>query len=358
MMHILLGVLLLAVGLLACALQRLYSSVPAHELKRVASRGDALAQALHRASAYGGSLRLFLWTVAATATAGGAVLLAAGTPGLVGFAALALVLAAALVLLPSLRLTARTAQLAAWLAGPVAKAVGWLHPALDRLSGAMAVRHVPSHSGLYEKDDLTALLHQQKDQADNRISPQEIELANRALHFDDTRAGEITVKTGDLQLVKADDTVGPIVLEELHQSGQANFVVVDKDEQPQGTLRLQDAVKAKQGGQVAALTHPDLCYVHEDYSLRQVLAALMRSGQQLAIVVNSFDEMVGAVTLQDVTQRLLGGQQPDVLYDDRAVVAAYKPDTPQEPAAEAPQESSETPLADEVASSEAPEVVE
>ena len=59
----LLGALLILLGLVALALQRFYSSVPAKELKRLASRGDHLAAALYSPVAYGASMRLLLWSV-------------------------------------------------------------------------------------------------------------------------------------------------------------------------------------------------------------------------------------------------------------------------------------------------------
>ena len=63
MIQSIIGLLLVLLALAALALQRLYSSVPARELKRLAGRDDELARVLYRPVAYGGSLRLFLWIV-------------------------------------------------------------------------------------------------------------------------------------------------------------------------------------------------------------------------------------------------------------------------------------------------------
>src|SRR4051794_15356271 len=107
------GFLLILIGLGAVALQRLYSSIPLRELKRLAGRGDTLAAALYRAVAYGTSLRLLLWTVVAATIPMGLLLVVPHAPLWAGFALLFAVAIAGFVVLPSMRLTQRSAQLAA-----------------------------------------------------------------------------------------------------------------------------------------------------------------------------------------------------------------------------------------------------
>ena len=210
-------------------------------------------------------------------------------------------------------------------------------------------------------------LAQQTEQADNRITQEHLELVRRALYFDDTLASDVVTKRSDLRLVKADDAIGPILLEELHKSGQDGFVVYDDAaEGAVGTLRLQDAVKARQGGKVHEVMQNNLCYVHEDFNLREVQQALSSSGQQIAVVLNTFEEMVGAITLADLTRQLFGEvEAPDVAYDDKTSVAAYKPKKREEALAETDTTSEQAldQTTDEAAesnssSSEATEVVE
>lgn len=364
------GFLLAAVGLVALALQRFYSGIPAKELRRLASRGDHLASALYRAVAYGVSLRLFLWIIVSGGLTGGILLLAQSLPGFVAFVVITSILLVGFVLLQSARLTVRTAGFAALVAPGLGAVLGWIEPVFGRVTrGANRRRRIEAHSGLYEKEDLTDLLDQQKNQVDNRISHDELELARRALHFDETQVAETMLPRPQMKSLKASDTIGPILLEELHKSGQAQFVVYDDSgEQTVGVLQMADAIRAKEGGKVSAIMTQDLTYVHEDFTLRQAADALVKSGQQLALVINAFEELVGVISLDSLLAELLGpARDTDLAYRDRAAVAAYKPAEPEagpEPD-ETPPEATDEPMegdaktqgSDDASSSEAPEVV-
>src|SRR5690606_3812161 len=160
----------------ALALQRFYSSVPKKELKRLAARGDHLAEALYRPVAYGASWRLLLWTVFCLGLAGGLVLVVSRMAPLAAFWVAGAVIAAA-VLIPSLRLTVSSAQFAVHAAPSVTWLLSYLHSPFDLVARAVnRFRNHTAHSGLYEKEDLLDLLEQQGMQPDNRIAKRDLEL--------------------------------------------------------------------------------------------------------------------------------------------------------------------------------------
>ncbi|HYH75677.1 MAG TPA: CBS domain-containing protein, partial [Candidatus Saccharimonadales bacterium] len=179
------------------------------------------------------------------------------------------------------------------------------------------------HSRLYEKEDLTALLRAQKNQPDNRISLEELELADRALRFSDRHAADIVQPRKQTLLVNADDSIGPILLDQLHKSGQSSFLVYrDEQENIVGSLLMRDAVNAKHGGRVFELVRGDLCYVHEDFTLHEVLAAFQRTGHHTAVVINSFEEFVGILSLDALLRELVGEATVEFEnYEDRASIA-------------------------------------
>jgi CBS domain containing-hemolysin-like protein len=324
-----LGIVLILLGLLALALQRFYSCVPAKELKRLAARGDHLASALYRPVAYGTSMRLLLWLVTALSLSGGLLIGIYQLPSFAAFLLIA-VLFAAMVILQTVRLTVRSAKLAVRVSPALNWLLTYLHPAFD-----MAARtvnrfrvHTP-HSGLYEKEDLLALLQQQKAQVDNRISHRDLDLLERAAQFDDRQAADFLVPMSRAKLVNADEPIGPILLGELHDSGQSSFLVYEgTKDHVVGTLFLRDAMQAKEGGLIRDLLHPRLCFVHEDFTLRQVLHALAHTSQFMVVVINAFEEPVGVITLQQLLKELIGGDHPEEdfdRYEDRSAVAAFQP---------------------------------
>ena len=370
------GLVLAAIGLTALALQRFYSGIPAKELKRLAARGDTLASSLYRAVAYGGSLRLFLWMVVSSGITGGVLLLAQNLPAWAAFLAVAGVLVMGFVVLQSAQLTVRTAGFAAAIAPVLGTTLGRIEPVLGRITHHVHKRRTfVAHSGLYEKEDLSDLLDQQKNQSDNRISHEELELARRALYFDDTQAADAMVACPNIKTLKASDAIGPILLEELYKSGQRSFVVYDAEgEQIVGIVQLQEALNAKQGGKISGIMNKDLAYAHEDFSLRQVMDVCLKTGQPLVLVINAFEELVGVISLESLIHELFDvpgkGRLADLPYQDRATVAAYKPlvaaaDSDIDTAVEQtslevkldPPEINDQDAKTEASSSEAPEVV-
>jgi CBS domain containing-hemolysin-like protein len=330
MVSSILGFLLAGFGLLALALQRFYSGVPAKELRRLAARGDPLAVRLYRAVAYGASLRLFLWIIVSAGLTGGVLLIAQGLPVVAAFLSIAGLLLIGFVVLQSARLTVRTAGFAAWIAPGLGNLLGWIEPAVGKVTHTVSKRRlIAAHSGMYEKEDLIDLLDQQKNQADNRIGHAELELARRALHFDETQAADVMTVRTRLKTLKSGDAIGPILLDELHDSGQTSFIVYDDSgERVVGVLQLSEAVKAKQGGKVSAIMNKDVVYAHEDFTLRQSLDAILRTGQPMVLVVNGFEELVGTVSLDTLMTELLGDaagpNENDLPYENRAEIAAYK----------------------------------
>lgn len=350
---------LLIVGLVAVALQRLYSVIPAHELKRLAARHDQLAMQLYRAVAYGRSLRLGLWILAGTCLAGALVLVALALPPFAAFVAAAAVLGLVFIGLLPLRLTVRSASFAAALAPALAWILHYIHPLLNHIAGLTRSRVDTVHSRLYEKNDLTVLLARQKEQPDNRIDPDELSLAERALQFSEKQAADVLTPRAYIRAVDAGESIGPILLGELHESGQSSFIVYrDQPENAVGTLLMRDAVQAKHGGKVADLMRGDVTYVHEDFTLNQVLDTFLKTKQNLVVVINSFEEMVGVITLDTLMHELFGEQGSSVASgsDDRMQVAAYKavsqPQVQEAPVANLASASQEA------SSSDAPEVVQ
>ncbi len=332
MTTVFLGLLFITLGLVALALQRLYSSVPAKELKRLAARGDHLAEALYRPVAYGVSMRLLLWTFFIFGLTGGFVLLVSTLVTWAAFIVIFLTVTVG-VLLQSLRLTVRRAHFAV----QIAPALSWLlmrtHRPFDAISDMTSrFREHAAHSGLFEKEDLLDLLNQQTKQPDNRIADHDLRILSNALRFDDRHAAEVMLPMSQARLVNKSDHIGPILLGELHESRQQSFMVYeDTPDHIVGTLQLSDAVQAREGGLVSELMRKQVAYVHEDFSLHRALAAFTLTGQPVVVVINAFEEPVGVLSLTQLLTQLLGETSEEGFdaFEDRAAVAAFVPELPE-----------------------------
>ncbi len=321
-----LTVFLACLTLLAVSLQRTYYRVPIKELKRRSRHGDELSSALLKAVGYGHSLRAVLWFLIGITSAGFFVTVSSSAPVWFALVASGLLIWVGFVFMPAARVSYIGERLAAWCAPALAKVVSLLHPLIDWLVRFVR-RHRPLHihTGMYDRHDLIELLERQQVQPDNRIEKAELEIALHALTFgDDTVAQHMTPRR-IVKAIKADEPLGPIIMDELHGSGHSRFpVYAGKPDNMVGTLYLRDLVREKHSGTVRKLMKPDVSYIHEDQSLHDALQAILRTHRQLFTVVNSFEEYVGIITIEDVLEAVIGSPIIDEFdqYDDLRAVAA------------------------------------
>lgn len=334
-------VLLVALTLLAISLQRTYGSIPIKELRRRARSGDPAASALFKAASYGSSLRGLLWTLTILISTTLFVVVSRQTETWFAIMVIAGVLWFGFVWLPAHEATRAGVWLAGQTAPLFAKILQYLHPMFDKLHQFVS-RHRPVslHTGLYDTDDLLELFRRQKVQSDNRINKQTLEIVEHALQFGDKKVNNVLTPRRVVKSVSADEPIGPLLLDDLHKSGHSRFPVYDgKQDNIIGVLYLRTLVRAKAGGLVQKSMSKKVCYVHEDQPLTEALQAILKTHQQLFIVVNSFEEYVGIVSIEDIMEAIVGKQIVDEFdeYEDLRAVAAKM--AAKEHAKHAPEES-------------------
>ncbi len=320
-----LAVVLALLMLLAISLQRTYASLPLKELKHRARQGDELADGLVRAVGYEHSLRAVLWFLIAITSAGFFVVVSRYTPVWFALTAAGVIVWLGFVWLPAAKVSTYSQKLAAWLAPVFSRLLLYLHPMIDAIS--RLIRHyrpLNFHTGLYDRQDLIDLIDQQKVQVDNRIEATELDIAHHALTFGDITIGERMVPKRQVKLVSVDDSLGPIIMDELHASGHSRFPVYEgKKTDIVGTLYLHDLVRAKSGGTVRELMKRKVYYLHEDQSLYDGLQAVLKTHHHLFIVINEFEDFVGVISSEDILEAIVGRPIIDEFdqYDDLRAVA-------------------------------------
>lgn len=324
-MNTLLIIVLAAFALVSVGLLKSYRHVSERELKRRARDGDELATALYRAAAYGSSLSAILWLFVVFFNALFFVWIAKDAPTWFAVVASAAVLWFAFVWMPARDVTRFSTWLAVKLAPILAWILNYLHPVLDRIASFID-KHKPItiHTGLYDREDLVNLIHDQKVQPDNRIDVVSLDIALHTLTFGDRLVRDIMVPRRAVKMVPVTETVGPVLMNELHASGFSRFPVYEgKKDNIVGTLFLRDLVKAKTGGSIAKTMKPEVMFVHEEQPLTDALQAILKTRRHQFIVVNSFEEYVGIITMEDVLEQVVGKAIIDEFdqYDDVRAVA-------------------------------------
>lgn len=310
--------------LLQLALWRL----PRHELKRRARTGAFAERSVYRVRAYGTEAVALLWLLMLLSAALSLTLIVRSLAGWLGFLVTALLLLvwygwlpfAALGVPPALQRT--SAAVLEWL-------LRYLSPVLRSLVRLLrpAIRFDRS-TGLYEKDDLLELLNRQKDQSDNRVLHDELDIAANALTYGDKIIRDYMTPRRVVRAVKDSDEVGPILLDELHKSGHSRFPVYEEG-QPEhivGILFIKDLLEARSSRHVRETMRPEVFYVQEDAGLDHALQAFIKTRHHMFIVVNNFAEITGIITIEDVLEQIVGKPIVDEFdeYDDMRAVAAVQ----------------------------------
>lgn len=320
--------ILLALGLIKCILlYKLYNSVPTLELKRQAQAGNKRAAALYKVANYEAGLDLFLWLVG---TALAAVLFIWSSRTDWWLAAIMVAITAWLVIwAPAARWQGWAGAVSSFSAKYFAALLSFLNPALSRLAAVYPpAGRVQLHTGLYEKKDLLDLLSKQNKQLDNRIDASDLRIAGGAMSFGEKLVRDVMTPRRQIKLVSANETVGPMLMDELHKTGHSRFPVTKdstKAASPDiiGTLYLKDIIGYEGGGKVRDLARKDVYYVNEDSNLRQALSAFLKTHHHLLVVVNSFEEIAGVLSIEDVMEQIIGQPITDEFdnYEDLRMVA-------------------------------------
>lgn len=326
MLTVIFLVISLALATTCVLLRKAYDVVPAVELKRQAASGNELARTLYRAVAYGPSLRVLLWIGILLGLGVGFVLLSAAAPVLMSVTVIAGLLWLNFSWLPKVRLAGPTMSLARLATPAVVWTLHYLDAPLRAVARFTGRYYRPRHSGLYELQDMLDLLDLQSQQPDSRITSEEIELIRNVLSFGDQQVNEIMRPRKQVKTVAIGDAIGPVLLDELHASGQTVFPVKKSTRSKEiiASLHLGD-VGIHSTGTVQDYATQGASFINADDSLADALHAFFQTKQQLFVVLDDEQDYLGVITLEDILHRLVGRPAPDEQlgsHGEPAVVAA------------------------------------
>jgi CBS domain containing-hemolysin-like protein len=319
------GIIFLILALFGMVLRKTYFSLPLNELKRRAQKHDPHASELYRAAAYGNSLKSLLWLYIGLTSAISLILLARVLPVWIGILIVGPLLWIVFWLLPA----SRTSRMGRWLTRVVTPFIAWLlnylHPLLSRSADFVEHRYIaPKHTGLYERSDLLSLIRYQQTLPDSRFSSEELEIVERTLNFDSYTVKDITTPRAQVKTILASDVIGPVLIDELHKNAQDYVLVRETKKGPFVGILAFNKLNLKSTGQVGNSMEATVYYLHENDTLSEALHAFFVTNHPLFAVVNSFEEYVGTVSIENILEKLLGHIPGDDFdqYADSAAVAA------------------------------------
>jgi CBS domain containing-hemolysin-like protein len=321
-------VILALLFLASVLLDKAYRTLSVKELRRRARSGkDKETASIYKMAAYGDSLKVFLWLVGGISAA---ILILKAADWAAWAGVLAILIASWLTLMNQrLSVDGFLWKIASVLAVPTVSLLNFLQPVFSRiLRKARELKPVHVHTGLYDKEDLLELLNDQNNQIDNRVPEDDLKIAFGALTFGDKTVASIMTPRREIKLVAATDSVGPLLMDELHASGFSRFPVVSaptKAVNPEiiGTLYIKDLIHHEGSGKVKDVMKKKVYFINEAQTLRHTLDAFLKTQHHLLVVVNNFEEITGVITLEDVIEQIIGKKIVDEFdqYEDMRTVA-------------------------------------
>ena len=160
------------------------------------------------------------------------------------------------------------------------------------------------------------------------LSSFEKTLLKSALEFEAKAVSEVMTPRSVIESINHDELLGPILLDELHKTGHSRFPVVAGDiDHVVGVLYVRDLLVvdgSKNSKKVSQVMDEEVCFIHEDQDLSHALKAFIKTEKLLFIVVNSYRETVGVLTLEDVIESMIGQKINDEFeqHTDLRAVAA------------------------------------
>lgn len=145
--------------------------------------------------------------------------------------------------------------------------------------------------------------------ARNVITADEKSLLLHGLAFGDRHVDEVMTPRDEIDSISGKEMLGPLVLNDLHQTGHSRFPVVNKDiDHVIGVLYAQDllSLDVKRSVTAEKAMEPRVLYIKEHQTLSHALHTFLRTHHHLLIVVNKNQETVGLLTLEDTIEALIG----------------------------------------------------
>lgn len=200
------------------------------------------------------------------------------------------------------------------------RAVDFVRPALQLMADRQLLQD-KRVATFYSKEELLTSIEQ-----DHRsLSKEEKLLIKQAMAYSDIKIKNVMTPRSVVVTADKTDTVGPLLLDRLHKSGQSRFPVVEKDlDHVVGMLYMHNLVPLRPKVKtVADAMDNKLFYVHEEKTLDHALNAFLRTKHHLFIVVNEFEETTGVISIEDILETIIGRKIVDEFdqYEDLRAVA-------------------------------------
>lgn len=271
-----------------------------------ARRGDETSKKLYPLKARGSAVLLTIELLRSLAIAGSLVLLALQLWGVLAWLIGAAILFVAFIVLSELYLR----PIGTWLLASLSPAIMSLSQLLKFITlplGRVFDRFLDEMPVVLTRSELIHMIGSVQ-VSDTDLSGEELRIVKHALTFGEKLVHDVMTPRSVIKGAHEDDVISPVLLDELHKTGHSRFPVFSTGDGGEvvGILYIKDLIDIKSHTKVSDVMHKPVYFVNEDRELDHVLQAFIRTKQHLFLVVNSFAEITGLVTIEDIIEQVLG----------------------------------------------------
>ncbi|HEV2412941.1 MAG TPA: CBS domain-containing protein [Candidatus Saccharimonadales bacterium] len=165
----------------------------------------------------------------------------------------------------------------------------------------------PDYPYWYDEKEMAAFVEFHHRRYKHTESDSEKQLVS-LMKVDERKIGQLMVGLKDALLIKGDETIGPIVLKELHDSKYSVFgVYEEKRAHLVGILEQGVALShASRNVKVSSLMDEHILYLAPDTSFKEALGTFMETNTTLAAIVDESSKPIGVIYLRDILGKLFG----------------------------------------------------
>lgn len=146
------------------------------------------------------------------------------------------------------------------------------------------------------------------------------------LAIDQVLVENLMTKYSEVNFIKEDDILGPLVLDKLYKSGFTVFPIITKDGRIKGTVSTKalNNLEIREEVLASSLTIKKPFFVRNDYSIKEFLSTVVRSGEHYFIVCDKYKRTVGVINLETVLSWLVWSDLEENFSDDDRVEAVAR----------------------------------
>jgi metal transporter CNNM len=200
---------------------------------------------------------------------------------------------------------------------PICKPIAW---ALDKVLG----EEMPT---IYSRKELVEILEEHSSYKESDLRADEEKIARGALSFGNKIVKEVMTPRSVVLNLDADWKLNDGLLSKIKNDGHSRYPVYKNNVDTMvGILYVKDLIIYDGGRTVGEMAREPVNFIHEEQNLDEALRAFLKTKHHLFVVVNSFKETVGVVSMEDVMEEILQDEIVDEFdkYDDLRLVAKHR----------------------------------